>query len=187
MNISVTSKEAIMAVCRNIVASKGLNALNMRAVADECNIALGTLYNYFSDKDELLIATVESVWKDIFHGNMIRNPENRQSFPAYVGDLFACIQRGTEAYPNFFTAHSISIAQEKKGEAKSTMAHYFAHMKNGMSDILKNDKNVSDHAFSASFTESDFIDFILDNLFLLFVQGKTNCDALMEIIRRTIY
>lgn len=79
MNTGVTSKEAIMQVCRQIVAAKGLPALNMRLVADECHIALGTLYNYYSDKNELLIATVESIWKDIFHMN--QKCENCFSFP----------------------------------------------------------------------------------------------------------
>lgn len=38
-----------------------------------------------------------------------------------------------------------------------------------------------------TFTESEFIDFVLDNILLLLVQGKTNCDTLMEIIHRAIY
>ena len=41
MNTVVTSKEAIMAVCRQLVAEKGLMAVNMRMVAKECDIALG--------------------------------------------------------------------------------------------------------------------------------------------------
>lgn len=45
---------------------KGIAAVNMRTVASECGIALGSLYNYFSSKSELLSATIEAVWKDIF-------------------------------------------------------------------------------------------------------------------------
>ena len=44
MNTVITSREAIMQVCRCIVAEKGMKALNMRLVADQCHIALGTLY-----------------------------------------------------------------------------------------------------------------------------------------------
>ena len=51
MNTVITSKKSIMQVCRHIVAESGLTALNMRSVADECHIALGTLYNYYADKD----------------------------------------------------------------------------------------------------------------------------------------
>lgn len=65
MNPPNTSREEIMRVSRKIVSEKGLPALNMRALAKECGIALGTLYNYYSDKDELVVAAIESVWQDI--------------------------------------------------------------------------------------------------------------------------
>lgn len=56
-----------MQVCRRIAAQEGLSALSMRTVARACGVALGTLYNYYADKDALLIATVESIWQEIFH------------------------------------------------------------------------------------------------------------------------
>ena len=68
MNKGATSREYIMQVCRKIASAQGLETLTMRRVARECGIALGTLYNYYSDKDELLIAAVESIWREIFHG-----------------------------------------------------------------------------------------------------------------------
>lgn len=185
MNTSITSKEAIMQVCRQIVSEKGLAALNMRAVAKECHIALGTLYNYYSDKDELLIATVESVWKDIFH--MDQKCEVDFSFPEYIGYLFECIQRSAEEYPNFFTAHPISIASSRRGEARSTMTHYFDHMKSGMREVLERDTAVDETVFSPTLTKAELIDFVLDHILLLLVQGKTNCDVLVELIRKAIY
>ena len=94
MNVSVTSKETIMQVCRNIVSQKGLQSLNMRSVADECHIALGTLYNYYSDKNDLILATIESVWHDIFHANQCC--KKTASFPEYVNNIFDCIQKGTQ-------------------------------------------------------------------------------------------
>ena len=49
----------------------------MRTVASECGIALGSLYNYFSSKSELLSATIEAVWKDIFQmGKTLEKCEN---------------------------------------------------------------------------------------------------------------
>ena len=41
MNPPNTSREEIMRVSRKIVSEKGLPALNMRALAKECGIALG--------------------------------------------------------------------------------------------------------------------------------------------------
>ena len=32
-----------------------------------CGVSVGCIYNYFASKTELLSATVESIWSDIFH------------------------------------------------------------------------------------------------------------------------
>ena len=62
----ITSQKAILDTCRNMVTTQGLSAINMRSVAKACGVAVGSLYNYFPSKDDLLQATVCSVWMDIF-------------------------------------------------------------------------------------------------------------------------
>ena len=141
--------------------------------------------SYYADKDELLVATVESIWKDIFH--MDGSCETGFSFPDYAAYLFRCARKGAEDYPNFLTAHSIAIAKSRQGEAKSTMEHTFAHMKAGMLKVLRADPAVNPTAFSPAFTESDLTDFVLDNILLLLVKNAGNCTALVELIRRVVY
>lgn len=185
VNTPVTSKEAILKVCWDIVSEKGLPALNMRVVAKECNVALGSLYNYFSGKDDLVLAAIESVWQDIFH--MERECRVDLSFSQYARWIFESVRRGMEEYPNFFTAHSISFASGAKNKARDTMEHYFGHMKIGMRKALDADAKVDQNAFSDEFTKSDFLDFVLSNILTLLMQHKSDCGMLLEVIRRTIY
>lgn len=185
MNVEATSKEAIMKACRQIVATQGLTALHMRAVAEACGIALGTLYHYYADKDELVIATVASVCKNIFHLNV--PGETALSFPDYIISLFERAKRGAEKYPNFLIAHSVAIAQARRGETKNTMEHCFHHIKTGMLAVLRADSAVDPAAFSASFTEAEFVDLVLDQLLLLLVKGAGNCTVLTELICRVLY
>lgn len=185
MNPGITSKEAILQVCRKIAAEQGLPALNMRAVASECGIALGTLYNYYADKDALLLATVESVWKDIFHRKS--KWETGLPFPDSVAGLFRCIQDGSAQYPNFLTTHSLAITKSRQGEAKDAMEQCFAHMKAGLLEVLHADPRVDSAAFSGALTEADFVDFVMDSLLLLLVKESPSCDALVELVRRVIY
>ncbi len=183
LNTVITSKEAIMQVCRRIVAEKGMNVLNMRLVADECGIALDKLYNYFAGKDALVLAAVESIWRDIFHAGTPQ--ETAPFFPGYVAVLYGRVPKGAEAYPGFLTGHSISIAASKRGEAKSVMEHTFAHMKAGMLEVLRKDPPVPSNAFTPSFSQEDFVGFVQDQLLVLLVRGQPTCGALLEVIRRT--
>jgi len=185
INTIVTSKEEILQACREIVSEEGLQAVNMRAVAKRCHVALGSLYNYFSNKDDLVLETIESVWQDIFR--MDHSCDTALSFPDYVAWIFASIRSGAKEYPNFFTAHSLSFASSGRSRAKNTMESYLAHMKTGMKETLERDPAVRPDSFPESFPESDFIDFVLTSVIVLLLQRQQDCRVLLEMVRRTIY
>ena len=48
---------------RKIADTQGIEAVNIRSIAKEAGIASGTVYNYFSNKDELLFALTEEYWE----------------------------------------------------------------------------------------------------------------------------
>lgn len=184
INPEITSKEEIMQVCRRIAAEKGLKALSMRAVAGECGIALGTLYNYFSDKEELLIAAISSVWQDIFRLAAEEETELPLSFSEYVERLFANVRGRFRVYPDFFAAHSAAAAGSVR--AKKAMQHCTAEIRDSLLAALHRDSAVSPKAFSGGFGEESFVEFVLDSIILLLMQQKP-CDTLVAVIRRVIY
>ena len=112
MNTVVTSKETILNVSRELIQKQGFPAVNIRAVAKACNISVGSIYNYFNSKTDLIAATVESVWCDIF-----RFPENMETFHSFtscVEWIFDSIRKGDEKYPGFFTLHAMGFIGEDK-------------------------------------------------------------------------
>lgn len=185
MHPIVTNKDEIMQACRKIASQEGLSAVNMRSVAKECGIALGTLYNYYEDKDALLLAAVHSVWMDIFH--MDHREFEHMSFIECVSALFDSAHKGSLQYPGFVSAHSLLIAGTKKTEARTEMDHVFTHMKEGLLSVLSQDVDINQTVFSPSFTEEDFIDIVLDQLVLLLTKNEDGCHTLIELIRRVIY
>lgn len=68
MNKTVTSKEDILSVSRELAAEKGIQEINMRSVAARCGVAVGSVYNYFSSKNDLMIAVIDSIWNEIIQG-----------------------------------------------------------------------------------------------------------------------
>lgn len=185
MNTVVTSKEAILQTCRAFVSEHGLSALNMRAVAKKCNIALGSLYNYFPSKNDLTIAVIGSVWQDIFH--MKGTCETERTFPDHVQWIFESVKAGMVEYPNFFTTHSVSFASTEKGQARQAMERYFVHMKSGLYEALQRDMAVRQDTFDETFSQDAFIDFVLTGLLTLLMQQRDSCTVLLEMVRRTIY
>ena len=58
-------KEEIISVTRVMLEDKGYDKLNIRDVAGSCNIGIGTFYNYFKSKHEILSEIIRSDWKEI--------------------------------------------------------------------------------------------------------------------------
>ena len=67
------------------------------------------------------------------------------------------------------------------------MEHTFAHMKTGMLEALRADQAIQENTFTASFSQEKFVDFVLDSLLVLLVQGQPDCAVLQEVICRVIY
>lgn len=108
MNKLITSQEAILCIGKEIVLERGLQGLNIRDIARRCGVSVGSIYNYFPTKSDLMVATIESVWKEIMHGYKICGEQH--DFSDSVQSLFLTIQKSSEKYPFFFNAHSMSLA-----------------------------------------------------------------------------
>lgn len=77
MNTVVTSRQALLAASRTVARRQGLDGLSIRAVAAEARVSVGSVYNYFSGKTELLAATVEEIWMQILSAPEGEAPQGR--------------------------------------------------------------------------------------------------------------
>lgn len=178
------SKSMILEVCRNIVASEGIGALNMRKVASQSGLAIGSLYYYFPSKNDLLIASIESVWEDIFKIDEIDLKAINLS--DYIRLVYSNIKEGMEKYPNFLSIHSISFSSNKDEKAKSVMKKFLDSLKADIVEILENDKKVKTSVFDEDFTREDFADFVIANIISLWLTRKS-VDFLTKTIEKIIY
>lgn len=56
-------EEKILSKGRELLISEGYSAFSMRRLAKECNIAVGTIYNYVENKDDLAFKIALSDWQ----------------------------------------------------------------------------------------------------------------------------
>lgn len=185
MNKTITSREAILSAGKEIIIQSGVNSVNIRDVAHKCGISVGSVYNYFPSKSDLVVATIESVWIEIMMDS--QGDISRQSFSDSVLSLFSSIQKGCQKYPSFFSVHSMSAASFDKNKGREVMNRYFSHIKNGLLESLNHDAGIKKEVFTNQFTKTDFVDFVFSNIVTLLMKRANSCDFLLEIVKRTIY
>lgn len=185
MNKSVTSKEAILTAGKEIIMKYGYNSLNMREVAKHCGVSVGSIYNYFDSKGDLMIATVESIWIEVIDNCM--SFKTQEKFDKSVVTLFNSIKMCSDKYSSFFSMHSMGVANVDKDKGRKVMNKYFTVIKENLLDILNNDTSVRDSAFTNYFTKKEFIDFVFANIISILAKQLNDCNFLAEVIRRIIY
>lgn len=185
MNAQVTSREAILAQCRQLVMEGGMRAVNMRTVASSLNVALGSLYNYFPSKAELITATVESVWKDIFHASL--QTLRFDSFLQAAQWMFDSLARGSKTYPGFFTLHAMSFANQDKADGRRLMQQYFDMIKQMLLDTLMHDPHIRPDAFHAELSPMGVVTLTFDAVIATTLQHGPDIGTLLSLLRRALY
>lgn len=185
VNTVVTSREAILNVSRELVMTQGWAAVNIRTVAAACNVSVGSIYNYFSSKSDLIAAAVESVWCDIFHFS--ENTRDPDSFSGCVEWVYDSMKKGDEKYPGFFTLHSMNFIGKEKQSGQQLMARSWEHMQKELYTVLMSDKNVRSDAFDDIFTPEKFVEIIFSLIISSLLQRSYDCSGILGMIRRVLY
>lgn len=108
---SVTSDKAILQASRTLLQEQGWTALNIRSVAAACGVSVGSIYNRFGSKSQLVAATVESIWQEIFC--LPQDPGAFADLLSCVAWLFQRLEESRQTYPGFLSVHALCFSQEE--------------------------------------------------------------------------
>jgi AcrR family transcriptional regulator len=110
-----------------LAAKGGYEAVQMRAVSQEADVALGTIYRYFSSKDQLLIAGLDQLATDMAD-QLSKRPPTGESAHERVSEVFRRSCALLEAEP--LMAHAMVTALSTSDPSVANQSH-------GVQDTLK--------------------------------------------------
>lgn len=88
-----TSRDALVAVARQLLAAGGERALSTRALSREAGVSAGTPYRYFTDKDALLLAVARAVEAEFVADLHLAAPAAFPLVPALPGIARTMVKR----------------------------------------------------------------------------------------------
>lgn len=179
-----TTREEILQTAREIAKQKGIRALNMRTIASASGLALGTLYHYYRDKEELLSAVINTIWEEIFQECQKQEGGN---FLAYSRHCYVSAAAFLQQYPDFFTEHRVVFDVDQREQEREKMSRTWLSIQQAMRSVLQRDTEIRPAVFDASFTEAKFIAFVFRNLLLLLQSEAGEDDIFFEAIGRILY
>ena len=183
MEHSDLRREEIIKACEELYDKYNFKDITIKLISEHTSFSRPSIYNYFESKSQLVTATVESVWCDIFHSPQ----EVFQNTQECIQWLYQRIKYGKDQYPGFFTLHSMGFLQQDTATGREKMQQTWTHIQQSLCSVLYKDPNISPYAFDEQFTREKFADLLFSLLLSVLLRGDDDPTVVLELVRRTLY
>lgn len=185
MNISKISKEKIMEQACLIVKEKGIQFLSIRNLATRCKVSVGSIYNYYPTKSELVIAVIEDFWSHAYTHEDLRKVSLDDFFASYL-KLYQTIYSYLQQFDGNWMHQLAALDQDMKELGRRLEHDYFQDIKKMLSIMLEKDQCIRKNQWSQVFTKQEFIDFLFDNTLLELQKGNEQPTFFLEVLKKIL-
>ena len=174
-------RRTLLTTAGKIECEEGVDAINIRRLASEVGIAVGTVYNYFDSKQEVLLALTEEYWKD----SLLQMHErvSAERFSEQLGEIIAFLRSKMNDCAEILM-HNLHDDVET---GRIRMASMQRVLRQALVERINRDTTIPQHVWTESFTKEAFADFAFTNILSLLQQKEESTDTFLEIVSRTLY
>lgn len=176
-----TLRDTLLEYARNVADSEGIGAINIRSIAQKAGVATGTVYNYFSNKDDILLALTEKYWKQTLIE--LRTAITSDSFCGQLEEIFAFLKNRIDQSAGKLMGSLGNVDTAGQERMRSMQAHLEA----ALIQRMEQDTHIRKSIWDETFTKQQFVRFILLNMTMLLKTKAHDIHFLIEIVKRTIY
>lgn len=176
-----TLRRTLLVHARNLADTEGIDAINMRTIAQKAGIATGTVYNYFSNKEEILLALTEEYWKQTLqHMDTVISAD---SFTSQLEEIFYFLLGRVEDSEGKFMNHLGSL--ETAGQER--MASIQMYLEKTLIQRMEHDEKIDKRIWDDAFTKEQYARFVMANIMTLLKTGSNDFPFFISIVKRTLY
>lgn len=200
-NRPVISKEQILDAAYEIATSKGLGALSIRAVATACGVAVGTVYNSYPTKSDLVNDVVGRFWQQAFSdrmGSAVSNgsggqeprdasTETRDDFVEFCRELTGEMTCALEEFRSDFLDGLSALGAYDLAVARRREAESFAHARLGLQMALQRDPSVCRERLVGPLAPEALCDLVWETMIDAARRHKPLDETLFALLRIVLY
>lgn len=173
MNHRVTSQEQILEQAMNIAVREGVDQVSMRKLAAACGIALGSVYNYYPNKEALITAVSEKFWNGILL-DQEKLYRRGMSFTLFLEQYYSYLYGRLARYDKSWLAEMDGSAPEKAALAM-------------LRQVLSEDMRIDRAIWNMELSEETFCSYVLINIMALLRAGENNCRFFIFLLEHLLY
>ena len=173
MNHRVTSKDTILEKAMEIALSSGIDKVSIRKISSACGISIGSVYNYYKDKESLITDIAEGFWQDIFKDQEQLYREG-MPFTMFLEQYYILLYGRLSPFDK-------SWLKEMEGKIPEKTAIPI------MRKVLDSDRRINGSIWNMELNEDAFCEYVFINIMALLRAGENNCRFFILLLEHLLY
>ena len=169
----VTTKETIVEKAMEIAKREGVDQVNVRKLAAACNMAVGSMYNYFPDKEAVIVAISELFWKELLC-DQEKVYRRGMSFTQFLDQYYSFIYGRLKQYDRSW----LKVISGRTSELEALLL---------FRSVLAADTRINASIWNMELNEDAFCDYVFRNIMALLKAGETNCRFFIFLLEHLLY
>lgn len=176
-----TLHDTLVRVAQDIAQTQGIDAINIRSLAQKAGIAVGTVYNYFSNKDDILLALTEEFWKQTLLE--LKTAITADSFCGQLEEIFSFLKQRIDHSAGRLMG-SLSNVQTSGQQRMTSMQGV---LEEALLQRMELDARVRKDIWEKGFSKQEFARFMVMNITMLLRAKASDIAFFIQLIKRVIY
>lgn len=174
-------RQRLLNTARALAEEEGIDKLNIRSIAKKAGVASGTVYNYFSGKEEILLILTKEYWKQ----TLIEMDAaiTTESFCEALLEMILYLKERIRQSAGAWMNHLGGV----RPAGQESMASAQEELKQMLLRRMERDSNIWNDIWDDSFTKEQFSEFIRMNLMELLKTEGSQTEFFIRVIQRMIY
>lgn len=175
-------KTIILREAKLIAEEEGLSNINIRKVAKNSDIAVGTVYNYFPSKSDLLIAVVENFWTTAF-SNVNWKEELGEDFFDNIRLIYDILYAKLSKFKKNWLKELGMVKTEEKDLGRQREEIYFKKIHKSLAYLLEIDNNIRKDIWSDDFSKEEMSEFIFENMLIYLREDRQDMEFFIGVLK----
>lgn len=178
-------KETILSAAKNIAIEQGITKINIRSVAQNSGIAIGTVYNYFPSKAHLLIAVIEDFWDGAFAGIDWHGFSN-SNFYENLEVIYNSLYLYLKSFKENWLEHLSLLKTQEKLIGKKKESEYLDKIHKKITALMDMDDKLRHYPWNDSFSKEKTSEFIFDNMLTMLRKGEKDISFFIIVLEKIL-
>ena len=185
---SVITSEEILEQAYQLACEQGLRSLSIRSIAAACDVSVGTVYNSYASKTELINDVVGMFWQRAFAETMKTLAANDgNDFIAFCEALSQSLKSALKEFRKEFLSDLSALSESDRLSTQKREQQSFIHARAGIKQALLSDPKVKQDQLTGALAPDALVALVWETLIDSARDDMGYDKTLFELLRATLY